>query len=183
MTLNDIIELTGTNPFILLLIFTILPGIAFVLPLIHRRTIMALSPWRYAYTVLIYLVAFPGILSAVLVGYTLFFTKSNLMNVNILIYFLPIVSMVVTLIIMKKNVSYDDIPGFDRIFGLMTMIAMTFVFILIIEKTRIWLFFGGSMVFLIAIVVFLFSLLKWGSHMLFRGKNESKRKPPSFPSQ
>ena len=148
MTLNDIIGITGNNPLILLLIFTIIPGIAFVLPMIHRRTIMAMSPWRYVYTVLIYLVAFPGILSFDLVGYALFFTKSNLMNVNILVYFLPIVSMVVTLIVMKKNVSYDDIPGFDRIYGLMTMIAITFVFILIIEKTRIWLFFGGSIFFL-----------------------------------
>ena len=181
MTLNDIIGITGNNPLILLLIFTILPGIAFILPMIHRRTIMAMSPWRYVYTVLIYLVAFPGILSFVFVGYTLFFTKSNLMNVNVLVYFLPIVSMVVTLIVMKKHVSFDDIPGFDRIYGLMTMIAMTFVFILIIEKTRIWLFFGGSIFFLIAIVVFLFSLLKWGSHMLFRGSDQSKRKPPSFP--
>ena len=91
MTLNDIIELTGANPSILLLIFTIFPGIAFVLPMIHRRTIMAMSPWRYVYTILIYLVAFPGILSFVLVGYALFFTKSNLMNVNILVYFLLVV--------------------------------------------------------------------------------------------
>jgi len=181
MTLKDIIGITGNNPLILLLIFIIIPGTAFVLPMIHRRTIMAMSPWRYVYTILIYLVAFPGILSFVLVGYALFFTKSNLMNVNILVYFLPIISMIVTLIVMKKNVSFDDIPGFDRIYGLMTMFAMTFVFILIIEKTRIWLFFGGSIFFLIAIVVFLFSLLKWGSHMLFRGSDEPKRKPPSFP--
>ncbi|NKB24375.1 MAG: hypothetical protein GKR87_08380 [Kiritimatiellae bacterium] len=183
MTLNEMIEIAGNNPAILLLIFALFPGTVLVLPMLHRRTIMAVSPWRYVYTVIIYLVAFPGMLSIVLIAYALFFTKSNLMNVNMLVYFLPILSMVVTLVLMKKNISFDHIPGFDRIYGLATIIAMTFVFVLIIEKTRIWLFFGGSIFFLVTIIIFLFGLLKWGSHMLFRGKNESKRNPPSFPYQ
>ena len=74
--------------------------------------------------------------------------------------------------------SFDDIPGFDRLSGLMVVIAITFVLVLAIEKTRIWLFFGGSITRLILLVAGLLALLKWGAYMLFRKKDEPKRDPP-----
>ena len=118
--------------------------------------------------------------AAVLTAYTLFFTRENLLDVNMLVYVLPIVSMTATLILIRKNASFDEIPGFDRLSGLMVLIAITFVFVLIIERTRIWVLFGGSLASLAALVVGLYALLKWAAYMVFRRKDEPRVKPPSL---
>jgi hypothetical protein len=60
------------------------------------------------------------------------------------------------------------------------MIAMTFVIVLAISRTRIFLFFGGSMTTLIGLCAFVFALLKWGANMAFRGSHEPKVEPPRF---
>jgi hypothetical protein len=138
-------------------------------------------PWKYVYSVLVYAVCFPGMLSAVLTGYSLFFEKENLLDVSLVIYILPLVSMVATLILVRKNVTFDEVPGFNRISGLLTMIGVTFVLTLAIYKTRILLVFFGSFPMLIALVAGLFALLKWGAYMLFRTKDEPKSEPPGFP--
>ena len=82
--------------------------------------------------------------AGVLTAYALFFTKENLLDVSIVVYLLPIVSMVVTLVLIRKNVSFEDVPGFERLSGLMVMIACSFAIALVIQKTRIWIVFGGS---------------------------------------
>ena len=138
------------------------------------------SPWKYFYTILVYLACIPGVLSAVLTGYIIFFTRENLLDTNVLVHFIPIVSMTVSLILIRKNVSYDDVPGFDRLSGLITMIAVTFIVVLGIYKTRLWVVFGGSVFVLVAVAVGLFALLKWGAYALFRSRNEPKLKRPSF---
>jgi hypothetical protein len=60
----------------------------------------------------------------------------------------------------------------------MTMIGMTFVIVLAISKTRVFLFLGGSIVMLIALCAFVFALLKWGAYMAIRGRHEPKKDPP-----
>jgi hypothetical protein len=88
--------------------------------------------------------------------------------------------MVVTLVLVGKNVDFDDIPGFDRLSGLIAVIAVTFVFVLAIQKTRLWLFFGASIFVLGALIVGLLAFLQWGMYMLFRRSDEPKREPPAF---
>jgi hypothetical protein len=117
-------------------------------------------------------------LAAVLTGYSLFLTRDNVLDVNLLVYIAPIVAMVATLMIVRRNVSFVLVPGFDRLSGLMTMIAMTFVIVLAVSKTRIFLFFGGSIGALVAMAAFVFALLKWGAYMAFRGSHEPKRDRP-----
>ncbi len=153
---------------------------SWILGLIHGPNKGAASPWRYFYSVLVYLACVPGILSAVLTGYLIFFTRENLLDVNLLVHVAPLVSMIVSLMLISKNVSLEDIPGFDRLSGLMTMIAVTCVIVLGIYKTRLWVVFGGSVFVLAAVAVGLFALLKWGAYMFFRSRNQPKLRAPSF---
>ncbi len=157
------------------------PVAAWLCGLVHGRGNGGSSPWKYVYSVLVYLACVPGTFAVVLTGYTLFFTRENLLDVNPLVYFLPLVSMVVTLVFIHKNVAFDLVPGFDRLSGLMVMIGCSFVIALAIQKTRIWLFFGGSIEWLMALAVGVFALLKWGTYMLFRSRDEPKQEPPKFP--
>ena len=123
----------------------------------------------------------PGLFAGVLTAYTLFFTRENLLDASLVIYIAPIVSMVVTLILIRKNVDFDQVPGFDRISGLMVMIACSFGLALGIEKTRIFLFFGGSNGKLFLLAAAIFALLRWGAYSLFRRHEEPKKESPKFP--
>lgn len=113
-----------------------------------------------------------------LTAYTLFFSRENLLDASLLAYFTPVVSMIVTLVFIRKSVSFDDIPGFDRLSGLMLMIGCSFAFALAIDKTRIWIWFGASIERLFLLALGMFALLRWGSYMLFRSHDEPKRKMP-----
>jgi hypothetical protein len=182
MTLRDLIQMANGHLLALLIFFVLPPVIAWLCGLIHGRGNGANAPWKYIYSVLIYLVCIPGLFSSVLTGYGLFFQKENMLDVNLAVYLLPIVSMVVTLILIHKIVNFENVPGFDRISGLMVMIGCSFLIALAIEKTRIWIFFGGSIAMLFALAAGIFALLKWGTYMLFRRRDEPKQPAPKFPA-
>lgn len=180
MTVREITELCGGNPFLFSAVVLAVPILCVLLGLIHGKGRGRFSPWKYFYAIIVYLACVPGIFSAVITAYTLFFTRENLLDVNLLVYFLPVISMIVTLVLISRNVSFDDVPGFDRLWGLMVLIASTFVIALAIQKTRLWVFFGGSLLTLVLFMVGLFLLLKLGGHMLFRRKRRLAGRPPSL---
>ena len=182
MTTRDLIHWAGQHPVLLLLVFVLPPVLAWLVGQLHGKGQGRLPPWKYIYSVLVYLVCVPGMFAGVITAYTLFFSNENLLDANLLVYFLPIVSMIVTLVLIRKNVSFDDVPGFDRLSGLVVMVGCSFVMALAIQKTRIFLFFGGSIEKLFLLAAGLFALLKWGSYMLFRGRDEPKQVPPKFPN-
>jgi len=181
MTIMDLLDmLTGYQQY-LSAYFIGLPLLSFVYGRLVGRQRRPNSPHKYVYCLLIYLTSVPGIFAAVITAYTLFFIQTNLLLVNALVYFLPIISMFVTLVLIRKDVDLDHIPGFDRLLGLFTLLVITFVLALMIQKTRIWLLFGSSLSALIILVVFLFGLLKWAIYSIFRQRGEPVVKPPSFP--
>jgi hypothetical protein len=177
MTVRDLVQLADRNPLVLVGVFVLLPLAAWVCGLLHDKGRGGTAPWRYVYSVLVYMACVPGLLSAVLTAYTLFFTRENLLDTSLLTHFVPIVSMIVTLAIIRSGVSFDDVPGFDRLSGLMVMIGCCFGLALAIQKTRIWVVFGGSLQSLIVLSVAIFALLKWWSHMLFSRKGGQPGRP------
>ncbi len=181
MTLNDLIRQADEHSLALAGTFVAAPVVAWVTGRLHQPGQGGAAPWKYVYAVLVYLACVPGMFASVLTAYALFFGHENLLNVNLLVYFLPIVSMVVTLIFIRKNVSFDAVPGFDRLSGLMVMVGCSFAVALAIQKTNIWLLFGGSIEWLVALAVGVFALIKWGTYMLFRRRDEPKQERPKLP--
>jgi hypothetical protein len=181
MTINDLIKLASGHLLALVIFFVAPPVIAWICGAIHGRGNGGNAPWKYVYSVLVYLVCIPGLLASVLTGYQLFFQRGDLLNVNIAVYFLPIISMIVTLIFIHKTVNFENVPGFDRISGLMVMIGCSFVVALAIDKTRLWVMFHGSIAMLFALAAGVFALLKWGTYALFRRHDEPKESAPKFP--
>ena len=182
MSTREFIEMAGQHWIVLLAMFLAPPMAAWLCGVAHGRGCGGNTPWKYCYSVLVYLTSVPGTFAAVITGYTLFFTRENLMDVNPLVYFLPLASMVVTLALIHKNVSFDLVPGFDRLEGLMVMIACSFALALAIQKTNIWIVFGGSIERLFLLAAAIFALLKWGVYMLSRRREEPKQEPPSLPT-
>lgn len=181
VTVRDFIDLLSTNPWILVAVLLLPPLLTGIVGLLHGRADGAQTPWRYLYALLVYWTCIPGIFAAVLTAYSLFFVHENLLQANVLIYFLPIAAMLVTLVLIGKQASIQNLPGFDRLSGLMVMLAVSFVLALAIEKTRLFLFFGAPVATLVLVAAFLFALLKWGSYMLFRRQSEPKIDPPRWP--
>lgn len=182
MTTRQLMQGADEFPLVVGSVFVALPVAAFVCGLLHGKGNGAKSPWKYIYSVLGYAASVPGIFTAVLCGYILFFTGENLQDVSILCYILPVISMIVTLILIHKNVAFDDVPGFDRLAGLMVMIGCSFALAFALQRTRIWIFAGVSFEHLMLLAVGVFALLKWGTYMLFRRRDEPKEPPPEFPN-
>ncbi|HEY9844536.1 MAG TPA: hypothetical protein V6D23_28955, partial [Candidatus Obscuribacterales bacterium] len=134
MTLREVITLAGQHPEWLAIYFGVVPFLALLLPLFHKKAFGEFAPWKYVYSFLTYLTCVPGLMAAVLVGYSLFFTRENLLDANPMIYFLPLLSMFVTLVLIRKQVDFNALPGFDRLSGLMILIGGAFAIALFINK-------------------------------------------------
>ena len=181
MTIRELFDLAGAYPGVLLGLVLIAPVAAWVMSLCHGREAGTASPWKYAYSGVVYLACVPGMFAAVVTGYALFFGRENLLDVNFLAYLLPVASMVVTLMLIGRRVGFAGLPGLGRLWGLMVLLGVSFGLALAIQKTSIWLFFGGSIFILFGLAAFAFALLGWASYMLFRRSGEPERKPPEFP--
>lgn len=181
MTTRELIQWLGQHPLPLASIFLLLPLLSWLCGRLHGPDRGGEAPWKFLYAILVYLVCIPGMFAAVLTGYALFFTRENLLDANLLVYLLPLASMVVTLVLIRKSVSFDLVPGFDRLSGLMVMIGCSFGVALAIQKTNIWILFGGPIAQLFVIATAVFALLKWGTYSLFRKKDEPRMDPPGMP--
>ncbi len=180
MTGRDLIDLAARYPLLLGALALVPPLLVPLVAAVHGRGRGGESPWRYVYAVLVYAVCVPGVGAAVLTAYTLFFTGENLLDKNLLVYVLPVVSMGVTLVLIAKNVPFDQVPGFDRLSGLLVLIGVTFAVLLAIRKTFIGILFIGSIAKLAVLGAAIFALLRWGTHALFRRSDEPRVKPPAF---
>lgn len=180
MTARELIDAASAYRAFIVVALLIPPIAALALRFAHERQRGGKSPWKYFYAVLVYATCVPGIFATTLTAYALFFTGENLLDLELTVFVLPVVCMAVALILIGRNVEFDRVPGFDRLSGLMVMIALAFAIVLAISRTRIWLFFGGSIFMLFAIAGFAFAIMKWGTYMAFRRRDEPDKPPPSF---
>ena len=125
------------------------------------------EPHQYVFATAVFLACIPGIFASVLTGYTLFFIHGNLLEVNLVIYLLPILSMIATLMITSRATNIERLPGFYRLRGLMSLLALTFILALLLIRFRVWLAFGGSFLSLALIMLGLFFGLRWSANRIF----------------
>lgn len=166
MNLQAVIDLAGQQPQWLLAWFLGLPLLAWLTGLLHRPGQSARAPWKYLYAALVYLLSIPGVFALMLLAYTLFFIRGNLLEVNLLVYFLPVASWIAGLILIRRKARFQDIPGFERLSGLFILLGVTFFVLLMIDKTRIFVGFFGSFTGLLIFGVLVFLVLRWATRKL-----------------
>ncbi len=166
MTLQQLFDIIGENPTLIIIFFLGLPILSLIMIWITGEDAYK-SPWKYIYSALIYLTCVPGIFATLLVAYNLFFGHKSLLDVNLFVYFLPIFSMIGTLLILSRKIHLDEIPGFDKISGLVFMITAASITIFILDKMRILVFFYGSIWYLIGLFVVLLVIFRVGFKRLF----------------
>ncbi|SEL70018.1 hypothetical protein SAMN04487910_3100 [Aquimarina amphilecti] len=156
MTVQDFINWFGNNPNLILSYFAIiiacsLIGLLFIKPSNFK------PPINYFYGILIYAVTIPGLLALVLLLYSFFFLKTNLLQLDLVTYFVPLVSMIISLIIINKTIPMSQIPGFGKLSGLFIIIIITFIITYILQRMFFGVFFVGRFQYLV--VFFLVLLL------------------------
>lgn len=161
MTVYDLINIISNNSNLIINYYIVL-FIIVLLGLLFSNSITAKSPVVYLYTVLIYATVIPGLLSIILVVYSFFFLHENLINLQVVTYYLPIIAMVILLAIIKKTIPLKAIPGFDKLSGLFMILFVTFLVTYFIQRAFIGIFFIGSFTHLIVIFLVLLVVLKLG---------------------
>lgn len=139
MTIREFIQWVGENPALTLAFFGLPPFTALVAWLLGKGE-GHLSPWKYLYTVLVFLSCIPGIFSVALSVYLFLFERGSIMNTDIFTQILPFASMLLTLYLVKRNVSFEAIPGFGRISDLIFMIGAIIVVMWLLDRTHIYAF-------------------------------------------
>ncbi|MCK5803905.1 MAG: hypothetical protein KAI66_13790 [Lentisphaeria bacterium] len=174
MSIEDLIQKLGSHPVLLLCALAFPVATAFLLPRLHKPGQGETGVWRYLYSILIHYATFPGVLACVLTGYQLFIQRGNLLSVNLLVYFLPIGVMMATLFLVTRAVDLDRIPGFDRLSGFVTTIAIAFTIALVILKLRIGLLFFSSIWTFLLLAAILYGLFRAGLRTMARGKRGNR---------
>ena len=166
MTLGEFFNHCSEHPDNLIIYFLILP-ITALLALIFGKNEGHLSPWKYLYSLLVYLACIPGIFAITLSIYMFFFERGSIMNANIYTQVLPILCMFITLWIIRRNVDFDLVPGFDKIGSLVFFLTVLIILLWILEKTNIFVFtYMPFMQFVILFVVIII-LLRYGLKKTF----------------
>lgn len=142
MTIQDLLNYFSNTPnnvlgyFISIIILSLI-GLLFVTPQNFK------SPLNYLYGALVYAVTIPGIVITMLLLYSFFVLSTNLLQLNVITYFIPIVSMIISLIIINKTVPLSIIPGFGKLSGLITIIIITLIITYILQRMYFGVFFIG----------------------------------------
>ncbi|MEO0732512.1 MAG: hypothetical protein AAFZ52_06735, partial [Bacteroidota bacterium] len=162
MTLNDLFQYALDHPANFVFYFALIPFAALLAGWMEREE-GHLPPWNYLYSTLVYLVAVPAILAVAYSVYKWLFERQSILNANLLLQVLPVISMFLTFYIVKRQVRIESLPGFDRLGGLVMMISAAIVIMWFIDRVRIVAFtYLPIQYLLVAFLVLLFVIrLGW----------------------
>jgi len=102
MTLRDFFQLCADNPIIIFAFFLLVPFTALLAGILGKGE-GHITPWKYLYSTLLYLVCVPGIFAITLNIYMFLFERGgSVMDMNLYTQVLPILSMVATILLVRK---------------------------------------------------------------------------------
>lgn len=166
MTLNQLFDVLAANPIYIILYCVFIPLIA-VLAGFMGKNEGHLSPWKYLYSVLIYLACIPGIFAVTLSIYIFLFERRSILDTDVYTQILPLLSMILTLIVIRRNVDLDEIPGFEKISGLVMVILAALAIMWIVDRTRLIVFSFLPFSYALGIFAVLLIILRIGWKRLF----------------
>jgi hypothetical protein len=122
MTLSQLFHYISDNPWPLTVYYLALPLIAWIVGNLANGS-RDVKFWSYVYAVLVYAICIPGIFAVTLNIYLFLFERQSIWQANIIMQFLPVISMAITLMLIKSKIPFTMIPGFGKISGFLTLIA------------------------------------------------------------
>jgi len=166
MTLRDLFAYVSAHPDYVIFFFALLPFAALLGSFLDGDRGHT-SPWKYIYSGIIYLVCIPGIFALTLNVYLFLFEKQSVLNMNLVTQVLPILSMVITLLIIRRNMDMSYIPGFDKLSGLLMLITAVLGLMWIIDRTHIIAFIQLRFEVVLLVFIGLLLMLRFGLKKAF----------------
>lgn len=139
MTLGEFFTWMGSSPQYIIGYFVLMPLLALLMWFVAKGQGHT-SPWKYVYTTILYAVSIPGIASVAFNIYLFAFQRQNIYDANLFIQVIPILSMIITIWLMKQNVDFKYLPGFDKLSQLITIIFSALLLMWVADKVRIYSF-------------------------------------------
>ncbi len=137
MTLGESIQRLSDNPTLVIGFALAIPIIILVLNFIVCKDEGEEVPWNYIYSTLIYLVMIPGIFALFFSIYLFLFERQSIFDTNLYVQVLPIMLMVISVWLIKRNVELKYLPGFGKLSGLVMTIAVVMLLMYLLDRTRI----------------------------------------------
>ncbi len=167
MTLWDFFQAVSAQPVYIIFYFVMIIVVAMLTGWLAKGEGED-SPWKYLYSTLLYLVCVPGILAIGLGIYLFLFERRSIFEMNMLLEVMPVISMIATILIIRKNVNIDRIPGFDKLSGLVMMISAALAIMWFVDRVRIVIFSSMPIQYLLFIFVGLLLLIRIGWSRLIK---------------
>ncbi|MEL7145664.1 MAG: hypothetical protein AAFO69_04795 [Bacteroidota bacterium] len=169
MTLQEFFDFLSNRPFWILAYFVAVPVMAMVVNRMSGPKGLE-KPWDITYSVLVFVVAIPGLLAVAFNVYLFLFERRSIFDTNIMTQLLPIASFIATLMVIRKNVALEQIPGFGKVSSLIIMIFGALAVMWVLDRTRIFFVAFTFMPFqyVIGIFIIVLVLLRYGFKKLFR---------------
>ena len=171
MTVGELFELLSQNPAIVLFYFIAVPLTA-LLALVFGKGEGNDSPWKYLYSTLVYLICIPGIFSVTLNVYLFLFERISLFEANVFTQVIPIISMILTLWLIRKNVLFEDIPGFGKLHGLILVLASLLTLMWVVDRTHIIAIVFMPLIWVLLILLAMLAAIWFGWSRFFASKSD-----------
>ncbi len=168
MTLGEFFDLLSANPAILCFLFVATPLTAFLAGIFSKGE-GHLSPWRELYSFLVYMACLPGIFAITLNIYMFFFDRQPILQTNVYTQIIPIISMILTLWIINKSVSFKDIPGFEKLGGLVMILTALIIIMWLLEKMHIFAITFIPFHYFILLLIGILIAVRFGWKRMFKG--------------
>ncbi len=159
MSVNDFLLYLEQYQTQIAIVFVALPLGCLLLNLIIQPSLRR-QPSYYLYSLLIFASVIPGMLALLIVLYSLFFARVNLLETNAMLHFLPILSMGFTLFFATRKVNAKHIPGVKRLSGLIMLIGIICVIVILLYKMRFVIGFFSSIESLVIAAIAVYFLMQ-----------------------
>jgi hypothetical protein len=167
MTTRELLALVGHSPAQAAIALALPALLALAFGLVRPRGGIGRSPLKYGYSAAVFAACAFGMMAIVVDGYTLAATHENLLDTNPLVTIAPILSMFITLGVVGRQVDFRDLPGFDRLSGLLLMVGAACLGVFVLSRTHFLVMFHGSIWMLALIGVGIVVALRYGSKLAF----------------
>ena len=170
MTLREFLDHIGNSPGLAIAYLLLIPLTALIAMFLGKGE-GHISPWKYLYSVLIYMICIPGIFGIALSVYLFLFEKQSIFDMDMYTQVFPVISMGFTLLLIGKNVSLDKIPGFGKMGGLIMMIVSIFAIMWFLDRVRLFVFSYMPIQYLLLIFLVILIVVRVGWSKMFKSSS------------
>ncbi|MEZ0483241.1 hypothetical protein [Fibrella aquatica] len=137
MTFRDLFNYAAAYPGLFILFLLAIPVLAFVVNILAGETAEEIWQWRYLYAGLVYAACIPGMFAVTLNIYLFLFERQSIWAMNLVLQLVPIATMVATLMLVRRKLPFQYVPGFGRLSSFLTLIAALIGILWFVDRLRL----------------------------------------------